>query len=261
MADPMTWDRRANLRNSWVSGLALLALVSLVFVLAPGLDLSFSKLFYDPAAGFLEGRSTAVETVRAAGRIATWTFVIAVAAMLPIKVLFPKSCLLLTPRKILFVLAAFLLGPGLIVNGILKDYWGRARPREILEFGGDATFSPAWWISSQCHLNCSFVSGEAAFAFCLVALVFLVGKNWRPVVAAVTIVFASAVSLARIAAGGHFLSDVLIAWLVVFLVLIALQQLVLKGLPPAFDERAEAGAKRAGEALHGLFRSGGGPPG
>jgi len=248
----VTLTREAQ-RRPLVLVLVLLALVSLGFVLFPKLDLAFSGLFYESATGFFQRHAEAVETVRSAGRIATWVFVIAVASLLPIKVLFPRSRLLMAPRKILFVLIAFALGPGLIVNLILKDFWGRARPREILEFGGEATFSPAWWISSECHLNCSFVSGEAASAFCLVALAFVVSEKWRSVTAIATIAFAAAVSFARIAAGAHFLSDVLIAWLVVLLVLIALQRIILKGLPPAFDDRAEAGARRVGERLRRLF--------
>lgn len=240
-------------RRPLVLVLVLLALVSLVFIVFPKLDLAFSGLFYESTTGFFQRHIKAVETVRAAGWLATWGVVIAVAAMLPIKVLFPKNRPLMAPRKIVFVLAAFALGPGLIVNVILKDFWGRARPREILEFGGDATFSPAWWISGECHLNCSFVSGEAASAFCLVALAFVVSEKWKSVVAIAVIAFAAAVSFARIAAGAHFLSDVLIAWLVVLFVLIALQRVILNRLPPAFDDRIEAGARRAGERLRRLF--------
>ena len=114
---------------------------------------------------------------------------------------------------------------------------------------GDATFSPVWWFSDQCERNCSFVSGEAASAFWLVALVFLVRKEWRPATAVATLAFAAAISFTRIAAGGHFLSDVLVAWLVTLCVMIASQPAVLKGLPPAFDRAVEAGARRIGEAL------------
>ena len=44
----------------------------------------------------------------------------------------------------LFLFLGLLVGPGLVVNGILKDHWGRARPAEIIEFGGTAHFSPAF---------------------------------------------------------------------------------------------------------------------
>ena len=57
---------------------------------------------------------------------------------------------------------AFCFGPGLVVNGVLKAFWGRARPSQILEFGGAAQFTPPVQIADQCARNCSFVSGEAS---------------------------------------------------------------------------------------------------
>ena len=246
--------QREVLQRPLAAALGALALVSLVFLLAPGLDLTISRFFYASPAGFSGARNSILEALRDGGRIVEWAFALAVVAPLLIKVLVPQGRILLPPRASLFVLATFVLGPWLIVNGILKEFWGRARPRAILEFGGDAIYSPAWWISDQCERNCSFVSGEAASAFCLVALVFLVRKEWWPVVAATTLAFAATVSFTRIAAGGHFLSDVLIAWLVTLYVMIALHRMVLRGLPLAFDRSVEAAAGRSGEALRRLIR-------
>ncbi|MGH6922892.1 MAG: phosphatase PAP2 family protein [Propylenella sp.] len=225
----------------------LLFLVSFVFLMMPQLDLVASAIFYDPRAGFEE--AAALFYVRRLGRLAEWTLAAAFAAPLVFKLFAPESRLFVRPRTSLFALASLALGPGLIVNGALKAFWGRARPREIIEFGGDAGFSPVWWISDQCDRNCSFVSGEAASAFWLVSLAFVAPKAWRPAVAIVTLAVATAVSFTRLAAGGHFVSDVLIAWLVTLLVMIVLQRIVLRGLPPAFDHRVEAALARSGRAL------------
>ena len=255
---PLARLRREVLHRPVAGALAALALVSLIFLLAPDLDLAVSRFFYVPPAGFSDARSSMLETLRDGGVVIEWAFGLAVVAPLLIKVISPQLPLLVSPRATLFVLATFALGPGLIVNGILKELWGRARPRAILEFGGDAIYSPAWLISDQCERNCSFVSGEAASAFCLVALVFLVRREWRLPVAAATLAFAAAVSFTRIAVGGHFLSDVLIAWLLTFCVMIVLYRLVLRGLPAAFDRAVEDAAGRGGKALCRLFR--GSPP-
>ena len=40
-----------------------------------------------------------------------------------------------------FVVALYVLGPGLIVNALLKSYWGRARPAAVFE--GEARFTEA----------------------------------------------------------------------------------------------------------------------
>ena len=252
------WTRllREILDRPFVSGLGLLALVSLVFLLLPSLDLAVSRLFYGPAARFPGRESAFLENVRNAGLVVEWSFGIAVIAPLAIKLALPDTRLLVKPRATLFVLATLAVGPGIIVNGILKSFWGRARPHVLLEFGGGATFSPVWWVSDQCEWNCSFVSGEAASAFWLVSLVFLVRKEWRPAIAAATLAFAAIVSFTRIAVGAHFLSDVLVAWLIMLCVMVALARLLLVGLPPAFDAAVEAGLERAGKRFHGLFSRG-----
>jgi membrane-associated PAP2 superfamily phosphatase len=225
----------------------------LFFVLAPGIDLAVSRLFYEPAKSFIGRQSSIVEFVRDSGLAIEWGLAISVSLSMLTKVVSPQSRLLVRPRSIVFVLATFALGPGLIVNGVLKTYWGRARPREILEFGGGSTFSPAWFPSDQCVGNCSFVSGEAASAFFLVTVVFLVARDWRPAAALFAIAIAGVISLARIAGGAHFLSDVLIAWLVVLLVIAVLNQLVLRSLPSTFDEKVDVGLVRGGEALRALL--------
>jgi lipid A 4'-phosphatase len=228
---------------------ALLAMVSLVFLAAPQIDLAVSRLFYDPSVGFPGSRYASLEFLRKAAVRLEWALVVAMCAALAAKVVFPDARLPIRPRMTLFVLTSFALGPGLIVNGILKNHWGRARPRQIIDFGGDATFSSVWWISDQCQRNCSFVSGEAASAFWLMAIVFLVPRAWKWPTAILILIFAAAVSLTRIAAGGHFLSDVVIAWLLVLIVLFVSSRLLLQGLPQQFDSVTEAALARAGRAL------------
>jgi lipid A 4'-phosphatase len=246
---PATRLVRTATERPFVVGLGVLALISLLFLLAPGLDLAVSALFYEPGSGFLHGRIAALEALRGAGRLVEVAFAIAVTAPLALKLLLPGRPLLLPPRATLFVLLSFLLGPGLLVNGILKEYWGRARPREILEFGGGANFSPVWWISDQCEGNCSFVSGEAASAFWLVALAFIVPRAWRRVALAATLAFAALISFTRIAMGGHFLSDVLLAWMLTLLVMVLVHRWIFAVLPPRFDAVIERGLARPGLAL------------
>ena len=64
------------------------------------------------------------------------------------------------------------LGPGLVVNGILKEHWGRARPRDVTQFGGDRRFTPALVIADQCERNCSFSAGHPSAGFALAALAY-----------------------------------------------------------------------------------------
>jgi lipid A 4'-phosphatase len=232
---------------------AVLALISCLFVAVPSLDLAVSGLFHDAVAGFGGRYRTALEFVRVAGRWMETAVLVVAIGSLAAKMALPATRLLMAPRASLFLVATFVVGPGLIVNGVLKEYWGRARPREIVEFGGDALFTPAWQMSDACASNCSFVSGEAASAMWLIALVFVVPLAWRTATASVALAFAAAVSLNRIAVGGHFLSDVLIAWLLTLIVIVLLHRHILIGLPQHFDSAVEDRLGRAGRALQAFF--------
>ncbi len=94
---------------------------------------------------------------------------------------------------------------------LLKSHWGRPRPVEVSAFGGSLDFVPWFSPFGGCDSNCSFVSGEAASAFSLLAIAILLPQRFRvPAVVGAT-VYGLIVGLMRIAMGGHFLSDVLFA--------------------------------------------------
>ena len=248
------------LRQRPLLAVGVLTLVASAFFIAfPALDLAVSRLFYDPASGFPEG-AAALEAMRDLGALAEWALALALIVPILVKLLAPESRLLVKPRTTLFGLATLALGPGLLVNVILKDFWGRARPREILEFGGDASFTPAWRIAAECERNCSFVSGEASAAFWLLALAMVAPLAWRRAAAIGALAITALVSFARIAAGGHFLSDVVIAWLLTLLVMLALREWLLSGLGSGFDNRAEAGLARAGRRIRTLWSARHAPP-
>ena len=62
------------------------------------------------------------------------------------------------------------------VNLILKNFWGRARPNDVIEFGGKETFSPWFEITNACETNCSFVSGDASVGFSIIILYLITKK-------------------------------------------------------------------------------------
>ena len=123
-------------------------------------------------------------------------------------------------RKVSYLVLVLALGAGLIVNVIFKDHFGRARPRDIEAFGGSSLFTPAFVISDQCARNCSFSSGEGAGGFFALALARVLCRRRAATIAAV--VFGSLVSLARIAVGAHFFSDIVVSFFVMLIVTDAL---------------------------------------
>ena len=219
--------------------LVLTAVVSAVFYVFPGFDIAVSQLFYTPGKGFLFAKDPSLQMARKIGEILT-TLVV-VAALLAIVVPLSSRFRLryLKPSAGLYVLAVYVLGPGLLVNGFFKNFFGRARPRELLEFGHGAHFTPVWQIAGDCSGNCSFVSGEGAAAAALFCLLAITPRPLRGVAAAGLLVVAGALSLARIAYGGHFVSDVLLAWLLVLMVAAALKPLMLGARGEAIDAAVE----------------------
>jgi membrane-associated phospholipid phosphatase len=119
----------------------------------------------------------------------------------------PKAARLFSGRRVLFLVLSFGLGPGLIVNGVLKNVSHRPRPAQVQEFGGANPFRPWYAFDGACATNCSFVSGEVAGATWLVAPASLAPPAWRAAALAGATLVAVAVALLRLAFGGHFASD------------------------------------------------------
>jgi lipid A 4'-phosphatase len=221
-----------------------------VFLVWPGIDLWFSSLFHDPAAGFVLSRHPALMALRRSSDIVLITICAAIVAAVALKIVRPDRPSLIPPRASLFLATTLLLGPGLLVNVILKNNWGRPRPVQIDAFGGEAPFVGIWQISDHCARNCSFVSGEASTGIWMMSLALVVPPRWRLPVFIVTGVYALALSLNRIAFGGHFLSDVVLSWGLTLMLVAAVYRLLYVNPPAALtDERLEAGLARAGLAL------------
>ena len=190
---------------------------ALVFSLWPGIDLAVSAAFRGPAAA---GGWVGLEPLPEAIRIGIWRGIVAATigfALLTALALVLGARARVPARLWGFALLAMALGPGLVVNGLLKANWGRARPRSLAEFGGEAAFTPALDPTGPCLDNCSFVSGEAAGAATLALVLWLLvgrrlpGTALRALAALGLAGLALGIGALRVAAGGHFLSDVIFA--------------------------------------------------
>lgn len=126
-------------------------------------------------------------------------------------------------KPCLFLLLTFALGVGLIIHAGLKDHWGRPRPRQVTEFGGQQAFRPYYQpnLENQPEPSKSFACGHASMGFYFFAVALLgnvyhsrhlywlgMGLAWG---------LGSLLSLARIAQGGHFLSDTIASALIMWL--------------------------------------------
>ena len=187
-----------------------------LFALAPSIDLFFSGLFYDPQHGFVLAAWTPLVELEKLVRWITVAILAVVAGGALWLRLVGRPLWRLDRNALIFLLAALVVGPGIVANTILKDHWGRARPYQIEAFGGDKQFTAAPVPADQCARNCSFVSGHAALGFSLVSLAFLLPAGRRRTAAFGTaLVLGGLIGLGRIAVGHHFLSDVVYAGLIV----------------------------------------------
>lgn len=214
------------------------AMTMFIFGIWPGLDLAVSGYFHAPDGFWIKNTG-----VPEALRNFFWDAELAalpIALAMMLLAWWRKRSLILAARAWGFVLALFLLGPGLLVNGLLKSFWGRARPSNVTDFGGDALFTSAYQITDQCVRNCSFVSGEGAGVMALFIGLMLIldaqkmrlGATLFRLGQAACFVMLGFVGVHRIASGGHFLSDVLMSWLLVALIAAILAPVLLKPAQP-----------------------------
>ncbi|WP_446008606.1 phosphatase PAP2 family protein [Candidatus Electrothrix sp.] len=123
-------------------------------------------------------------------------------------------------KKALFILLLLAIGPGLVINVLLKGELGRPRPRQIVEFGGEHQFTQCWQPGGG-GSNSSFPSGHAAIAFFLMAPWFVLRdgkKRYAEAFLVTGLLFGTLVGVARILQGGHFVSDILWAGGILYLV-------------------------------------------
>ena len=112
-------------------------------------------------------------------------------------------------RQAIFVILSMLLGPGLVVNAVFKDHWHRPRPRDVIELGGSLHYAPA---PLRGEGGKSFPCGHCSvgFLYALGAWLWRRRLGWAIASAATGLSLGTAMGVGRIAAGGHFPSD--IAW-------------------------------------------------
>ncbi len=203
--------------------------VMILLAFTPGFDLFFTGLFHNETEWFFWRYALPLEFVRKA----LPTLIIGVGVFLLLiglaNLWLKDNIFNMTRRAMAYLLLTILLGPGLIVNLLFKEHWGRARPTTIVEFGGKQNFTPPFVMTDQCDGNCSFASGHAAIAFWTFALAMLLPPAWRVRAGWAAICFGFLIGLVRVIQGAHFYSDVMSAGIVTVGVALALRPLLKSG--------------------------------
>lgn len=208
------------------SGLLALLMMSSAIIIHWNLDLYFSSFFYQNSNWFLKDEppwtwlyqyGTIPGTLFSLGALGLW------------------SASYIQPRftkwryhLLLICLTAF-LGGGILVNAVLKDYWGRPRPREVQQFQGN------WEYRHMVNPGIpgkgrSFPCGHCTMGYLFTTLFFFRSQSKRIayVGGGIGVVYGIVMSLTRMVQGGHFFSDTLWSFGVIMLFSTALYYWVLR---------------------------------
>ena len=111
-------------------------------------------------------------------------------------------------NNFLLIVLTSIIGAGLIVNTILKPYWGRPRPNQTIEFGGMLVYRP-FYVPGEPGRGKSFTCGHSTMGFLFVTLLFFYRRSrafaYAGLIAGLTA--GGLLSAARIVEGAHYLSD------------------------------------------------------
>ncbi len=227
-----------------VAAVALLIATWLIIVL--DLDRRIATRFYDPSMGWYLAKKQPWSWLYHYGTIPG--IVLALAALAGWFWSYSSGRYRSLHRYFLVIVLTAILGPGVLVNGILKNYWSRPRPREVQEFGGS-------WAYRHAHQpgipgkGESFPCGHCTMGFLFCSL--LVFRKHRPWLAyagaAVGISLGALLSIARIVQGAHYLSDTL--WSMGILLMLPLALYLLICNKPETSAHKQAALSRRKKVL------------
>ncbi len=202
---------------------------SAIFLLWPELDLHVARLFLRENGSFFPARDGLLANIRDIFKSLYVLFCVVSVVGLALAVSRSSGRIRTSSLIWAYLVLCLGIGPGLVANLVLKDQWGRARPSQIVDFGGTKQFSPPLIPVRQCERNCSFISGEASAMFASFFAVALIIPQWSRTILIVGTMAGLTAGVIRMAQGAHFLSDVVFAGIFMALTAAVLHRAVLAG--------------------------------
>lgn len=209
-------SRKTAVVLDWAVPIAVLAAVTVVFWKTDA-DVAIERHFWRAGVGWVFEDAQPWQGLYRLGVVPAW--VVALSALTVLVGSRWVSRWARHRRKAAFLVIVMVVGPGLLVNSVFKDHWGRPRPLDVYELGGDRDYVPVWVKSPPGNGN-SFASGHASTGFYLFTPFFFVRR--RSLIRglgylALGLAYGSLVGLARMIQGAHFASDVVWAAGIVYL--------------------------------------------
>jgi len=212
------------MNRTWlICVLAIAVAAGVLFGLYPELDLQVARHFHAVETpdhdGFALRFYPSLIQARNFGLWIPALLVAPAAGALLIKLILPWRKLLMPGRAVVFLIATMILAPGIMANVILKEHWGRSRPIDVTQFGGNENFVPWWDRRGDCPANCSFVSGDVAGAFWTLAPAALAPLQWRALAYVAAVALGTGMAALRMMFGAHFPTDVIFAGVFTYLII------------------------------------------
>lgn len=129
-----------------------------------------------------------------------------------------------------FLAASMALGAGVITHLLFKEFWFRPRPVQTLLFGGVESFRSFYMAKINFPNFCkSFPSGHATMGFYFINLILLGKKLKNEMLLKIGIlstgIMSALLCYSRIAQGAHFLTDILMSFVVTWYAALLVEKL------------------------------------
>lgn len=199
--------------------LLLLTIAAMLFFANGKLDLQLGQLFYHPDR---------TDNKWWEESLALWEFFYHAAPWLTGFILIPSLGVLVANTywhkfaayrmQAIFAFVVIALGPGLLINTIFKPYWGRSRPREVIELGGKHPFQKIYQPDFG-GPGRSFPCGHCSVGFSLIIVYWSFRKRNNTIALmglGASLGLGTLMGIGRMAAGGHFASDIAAAGLMTY---------------------------------------------
>ena len=211
---------------------AVLVAVSVIFS-HWDLDRTITKQFYSSQSGWYLKNAQPWRWLYQYGTLPG--IVLSLVALAGALVVWRRRPASLWPRYLMVVVLTSVIGAGILVNGILKPYWGRPRPSQIQDFGGQYVYRDALKPGIP-GKGKSFTCGHCTMGFVFVALFYLRRKSpalgWSGL--CFGLAYGGLLSAARVVQGAHFVTDCVWSLGIIWMVATILYYFVLD-LPGAGD--------------------------
>ncbi len=205
---PLLAELRVPKRRGWYLAALQMAVLVLITVLLEMFDADrrVAAYFYHPGKGWFMAKAPVWRWLYSYGTVPG--ILLTLGALLGCLAGLYFPCLKTWRKPCLLVVLTTVIAAGLLVNAVLKQYWGRPRPSQTVEFGGNWAYRPIFPPGPP-GKGASFPCGHCTMGFVFFGLAGFWRQRKSLAVSgmAVGIVLGVTLSVARIVQGAHFLSD------------------------------------------------------